>query len=204
VPRGPSDLRSDDGRSVESSRLPRGWLYGNAVARRLAALSRPCWRRNADLLRPGQRNNSQTRRVLRRFPQTTLARPRPSRDKRQQNHTRRGNTPHPKPWEAHGSGITTQVLIRIEKKELNAHRKVQDWRRRNQQGYVLNLKSPKQAILHCTICFHLGDTEWEEGRTNWGSMGNSTKLCSTVKEELTLWAETNLKAPLKVCRSCSP
>jgi hypothetical protein len=96
------------------------------------------------------------------------------------------------------------MLVRIERHDPQAHQEVQEWRRKNQTGFLINLKSPNDAVLHCTICPHLGDTEWEAGRKNWGSLGNKTKICSSLQTELTDWSKENLGMPLKRCRSCNP
>jgi hypothetical protein len=96
------------------------------------------------------------------------------------------------------------MITRIEKKDPQAHEKVQNWRRGNQPGFVINLKTSRDATLHRTICVHLGDTEWEGGRKNWGTLGNKTKVCSRVKDELLRWSNENLKAAVKLCGSCKP
>ncbi len=96
------------------------------------------------------------------------------------------------------------MIIEINKKDPQAHKKFQDWRRNNQNGFIINIKSPTNAMLHHTICMHLGDTEWQATRINWGSMGNSTKICSEHKRELIQWGNENLKIKLKFCGSCNP
>ena len=90
------------------------------------------------------------------------------------------------------------------REEPDAHEEFQDWRRANENGFIINVKSPADAMLHRTICPHLGDSEWEAGRANWGSMGNTTKVCSSSPSELFKWAKTNLKSELQICKGCTP
>ena len=86
----------------------------------------------------------------------------------------------------------------------DAHQRVQDWRRANLNGYILNVKSKSHVVLHKAACSsHFGDTEWQEGRRNWGSLGNNTKVLSTSKEDLVQWTKDR-KADLDPCGSCQP
>jgi len=93
--------------------------------------------------------------------------------------------------------------VEIQAKSPNAHQRIQDWRRANQHGYIVNFRSSNDAVLHRCICQHLGDTEWEEGRNSWGSMGNTTKILSVSKDCLAEWA-IEKPARLKVCSDCRP
>jgi hypothetical protein len=94
--------------------------------------------------------------------------------------------------------------IVIEAKTANAHQRIQDWRRANQGGFLINYRGPGNAILHRSLCgSHLGDTEWQAGRKNWGSLGSNTKVLSARREELVQWAKEK-QAKLKPCRSCQP
>jgi len=96
------------------------------------------------------------------------------------------------------------AIIEIQKGTPNAHRRVQEWRRANQDGFLLNYKSRNDATLHKSLCpKHLGDTEREEGRDNWGSFGNSTKVLSLNRNELEQWANDR-QAKLKLCGDCQP
>lgn len=91
------------------------------------------------------------------------------------------------------------------KSEQDVHRRVQTWRSENPLGYIINVRSARNAMIHRTMCIaHLGDTEWQEGRPNWGSLGNTTKICCSSKDELTNWAKAELSAPLKICKHCNP
>ncbi len=95
-------------------------------------------------------------------------------------------------------------ILHLKKGDINAHEILQDWRNQNLQGYLINFKSYNNAVLHKTICKHLGDTTWEAEKNNWGSMGNTDKVCSNNKIDLLGWAEKNLRANLKICGSCNP
>ena len=71
------------------------------------------------------------------------------------------------------------MLIEILKHEPSAHDRIQRWRSENQDGYIINVHSRNNAMIHHSLCIgHLGDTDWEEGRINWGSLGNTTKICN--------------------------
>src|SRR4051812_13715103 len=80
------------------------------------------------------------------------------------------------------------AYIEISPKAQDSHRRLQDWRRANEDGFVLNYRGPNGATLHRTLCStHLGDTEWEAGRENWGSLGNSLKVVSRSRKDLEEW-----------------
>lgn len=97
------------------------------------------------------------------------------------------------------------MITIIEKNSESAHRNVQNWRSENSEGYLIVYRSPYNAMLHRSLCLtHLGNTEWEEGRLNWGSLGNATKVCSQARGELTKWAKDHMKVSLKTCKHCSP
>lgn len=95
-------------------------------------------------------------------------------------------------------------VTEIKKGTPNAHDMVQEWRRENPGGFLLNYRGPGHTVLHRVGCSsHLGDTDWNAGRPNWGSLGNSTKLMSMNREELIMWAD-EMGVNLKSCQSCNP
>lgn len=96
------------------------------------------------------------------------------------------------------------MLDEFNREDPDAHAKLQQWRRSNTSGFIINVKGPTNAMLHRTICPHLGDCEWEAGRANWGSLGNSVKVCSLWQNELLSWAKTNVKSDLQKCKDCRP
>ena len=84
----------------------------------------------------------------------------------------------------------------------DAHARIQVWRRAHPYGYLVNYRSRSNAMIHSSgYCPHLGDTEWEAGHKNWGSMGNSTKLLSESRAELEKWARAETIV-LKTCSDC--
>jgi len=85
----------------------------------------------------------------------------------------------------------------------DTHAAFQQWRRHNPEGYFLNLKSSRNAMLHRTLCPHTGDTEWGHGEEGYGSLTRSKKICSENSRELEEWAAKNVAESLKKCRDCS-
>jgi hypothetical protein len=97
------------------------------------------------------------------------------------------------------------VITIIIKGEQNAHGLFQQWRRDNPNGYVVNVRSQNNIMLHrAGYCLHLGDAIWEEGRTGWDSLGNATKICCNDREQLTEWIKTYYQNELKICKHCKP
>lgn len=88
----------------------------------------------------------------------------------------------------------------------NAHDALQKWRSLNEDGFVLNWRSPNNFTLHRVHCPHLGDTYWEpaEGTKGWGDMGKTKKICSMNKQELEQYAREEGTVELKYCKRCAP
>ena len=87
----------------------------------------------------------------------------------------------------------------------DAHEKVQAWRRSHSFGYLINVRRPSKVVLHRSVCpNHLGDADWEAGWMNWGSMGNTRKICSDDSSELVRWARAKLGVEPRRCRHCTP
>ncbi len=85
-----------------------------------------------------------------------------------------------------------------------AHKQLQEWRAKNQSGFIIKLNSLKSGVLHNTICKHLGNTDWEENQMNWGSMGNTFKYCFDSQKEIQKWMIDHSVFELKNCKSCKP
>ncbi len=84
------------------------------------------------------------------------------------------------------------------------HEKFQAWRRQNDDGFFVNVKSPTNLMLHRVTCNHHGDSTWER-ETGWGSLTRSRKLCSdSVSELQQLVAEKYAASKLKECADCKP
>ena len=84
----------------------------------------------------------------------------------------------------------------------DAHENFQQWRRENDAGFFINLKSKNNLILRRVHCSHPGGTDWEKGGD--GSLTTNPKICSSDKNELLRWAKYKFAASLKVCRDCKP
>ena len=81
--------------------------------------------------------------------------------------------------------------------DADAHDKFVKWKDRNQRGYVINRRSPSDAMIHRASCFHLVFDSDEPVR-----LTRTMKVCSLDKRELEAWARENTKAGLRRCRSC--
>ena len=81
--------------------------------------------------------------------------------------------------------------------EADAHGKFVEWRDGNQRGYVINRRSPSDAMIHRASCGHLVFDSDEPV-----SLTRTMKISSSDKGELEGWARGNLNAALKRCRSC--
>jgi hypothetical protein len=82
------------------------------------------------------------------------------------------------------------------------HQELQRWRTENSSGYIINVKSSTNAMLHTSECrIHFGDVNITEERYN---LGNKTKICSNDKSELIEWAKKEIDGILKECKSCKP
>lgn len=92
-------------------------------------------------------------------------------------------------------------MIGIFKDDMNedAHDRFQRWRNANQDGFFVNQKSGRSAMLHVASCPHAGNTAWARG--DWGSLTRNRKICSSDKEELLNWAR-NVQIPIKHCSDC--
>ncbi|MGD9588816.1 MAG: nuclear transport factor 2 family protein [Pyrinomonadaceae bacterium] len=85
----------------------------------------------------------------------------------------------------------------------HAHDKLQNWRRVNPDGFVLNLRGRSNSYLHrASYCPHLGDALWVKS-DGWPEMGSTTKVVSTDRAMLVRWAEEQ-ELELKLCRDCGP
>ena len=97
------------------------------------------------------------------------------------------------------------MITIIEKRELNSYELFQQWRRMNEEGFIVNLRNNNNIMLHRSgYCPHMGDNEWKEGRIGWDSLGNATKICCNIKEQLVRWVNEHYSTELKICSHCNP
>lgn len=67
------------------------------------------------------------------------------------------------------------------------------WYEVDKKSFYLNIKG-KKAMLHTTVCSHLGDAEGVNSARN-------PKVCSNNSEDLEAWAKENGKA-FEICADC--
>ena len=97
------------------------------------------------------------------------------------------------------------MITIIVKEEPDAHELFQQWRRDNEKGFIVNVRSNNNIMLHRSVyCQHLGDNLWKEGRPGWDSLGNATKICSNDREQLVRWINEHYQTELKICKDCNP
>ena len=97
------------------------------------------------------------------------------------------------------------MITIIIKEENDAHESLQQWRLNNPDGFVINVRSHNNIMLHrATGCLHLGDENWYQGKEGWGSLGKTTKVCSLNREQLIEWTKDYYKIDLKICKHCNP
>ena len=80
-----------------------------------------------------------------------------------------------------------------------AHNLFQAWRTANPDGFFLNCKTRRSALLHSSECQHSGDTTWE--RSEDGDLGETPKVCSTDYQLLERWAAQH-GFTVRDCRDC--
>ncbi len=84
-----------------------------------------------------------------------------------------------------------------------AHERLQEWRRANPTGFLINVRSNTESYIHrAEYCPHLGDATWEGG-AGWPEMGTNTKVLSVDREALVRWAGRQ-GMELKFCSGCTP
>jgi hypothetical protein len=71
------------------------------------------------------------------------------------------------------------------------------WREANPRGLVVNVRSPKRAMLHRADCAHL-----EQFKNRVADFTASLKACSLERGESERWARSNLTGPLALCSHC--
>ncbi len=88
----------------------------------------------------------------------------------------------------------------------SAHSSFQSWRRENENGFCINVKSKNDLVLHRAYCDHHGDSEWEtDGPESWGSLTKKKKVCSNNLRDLQKWAEEKYSGvKLRACKDCKP
>jgi len=80
-----------------------------------------------------------------------------------------------------------------------AHDRLQSWRRRHGDGFVLNCVRATAGLLHRVDCPHLGDAT-EGGH----DLARQRKVCSLSLYSLRTWAGAHGLSELKVCSDCRP
>lgn len=94
-----------------------------------------------------------------------------------------------------GSGIIDFSFANSKK----AHSMFQEWRRSHPDGFFLNCKTTKTAMIHSAQCRHLGNTEWQASSE--ASLGKTPKICSENYNELKAFASRqNLR--IEPCQHC--
>jgi hypothetical protein len=73
------------------------------------------------------------------------------------------------------------------------------WREKNPVAFFINRKSQSDLMLHRASCDHLDFKEDEEV-----SLTRSMKICSTNRETLESWAQSNSQGRLSYCNDCKP
>ena len=88
----------------------------------------------------------------------------------------------------------------------SAHNDFQGWRRSNEGGFFINVKSKNDLVLHRAPCDHHGDSEWEtEKAESWGSLTKKMKACDDDLLKLREWAEEKYRGvKLRACKDCKP
>ena len=81
------------------------------------------------------------------------------------------------------------------------HDDFQEWRARHADGYVVNVKSPTNAMLHRAMCHHFEGVERRQADALDWVLTGTRKVCSADVEALRRWAETSEPAvTLENCR----
>ncbi len=73
-----------------------------------------------------------------------------------------------------------------------------NWRRKNGNWYVLNVRPGGNIMLHRPNCFHF---EFKAYGLK-GNLSKNTKYCSQSKQELEMLAQNRGVKNLKKCRTC--
>ncbi|PSB37495.1 HNH endonuclease [Aphanothece minutissima] len=84
----------------------------------------------------------------------------------------------------------------------NAHELLQQWRKENQDGFMLNCRTASSGMLHRTKCPHFGDEEWERDVKN--DLGQKLKVCAMNIATLRDWANSNGIKTISICGDCRP
>src|SRR6516225_6811275 len=85
----------------------------------------------------------------------------------------------------------------------SAHASFQAWRARNPNGYVLNVHSAKEVMLHKVLCTHFGDVHWSSSDEQ-KSLTEHPKVVSLDPDELVDYASRTYPGSLRPCGSCRP
>jgi 5-methylcytosine-specific restriction enzyme A len=97
-----------------------------------------------------------------------------------------------------------QVFEDNSKKPGSDHTQFQYWRGQNPKGFVLNVRSSTESMLHRTPCTHFGDVFWQSARDGANSLTQRRKVCSDSANELVEYALKEYSARPTMCESCKP
>jgi len=97
-------------------------------------------------------------------------------------------------------GKKSDLVDLVDKSGHINHDLFQDWRGRNQDGFVLNCQSMKKWMLHRVDCPHFGSTEFNI-EDECGSLTKTRKICSNRVDALRLQAKEE-KALVTDCFHC--
>ena len=99
-------------------------------------------------------------------------------------------------------------MIQVFEDDLNKpgshHARFQSWRAQEPEGFVLNVRSSTESILHRTPCTHFGDTSWQCEPDGANSLTQRRKVCSVSANELVEYALNQYSARPTMCESCKP
>jgi hypothetical protein len=86
------------------------------------------------------------------------------------------------------------------------HSNFQRWRRENENGFFVNVKSENNLMLHKADCKHLGDAIWEKDDSEaFGSLTKTRKICSNNSNDLQDKIRKEFSSvKLKFCNDCKP
>ena len=86
------------------------------------------------------------------------------------------------------------ITVFFDRTDRDAHSKFQSFRKEHPRAFVLNLRSPRDGVLHICRCDHFGDTEWQTGDDGYSPTRK-------VKEEVVACAK---EADVVAHESCRP
>jgi 5-methylcytosine-specific restriction enzyme A len=86
----------------------------------------------------------------------------------------------------------------------NAHVRFQEWRAHNPTGFMLNVRSSTDVMLHRALCDHFGDVHWSCEPDGTDSLTKRLKVCSTDRQELIEHTLKRYSLSPAICGDCKP